>query len=228
MKSAAVILLINYCFYRKHLACIFLLPVAVFYYRLEKSELLHRKRQEARQQFKELLLLTVAGQKAGYSVENAFFKSYKDMENLFGRRSSICRMLIQLRAGLENHVSPGLIWREIGEMSDIAEIIEFSQVFSIAKESGGNMTVIMERTAGTIESKTETQQDIETLLSARRLEQKIMNAMPFLLMLYMNITSPGYFDGLYQTSAGMGIMTFCLVIYLAAYLLSVKLIKIKV
>lgn len=89
------------------------------------------------------------------------------------------------------------------------------------------MTVIMERTAETIGEKAETQKEIETLLSARKLEQKIMNVMPFLLMLYVNFTSPEYFAGLYSSMEGAFIMTFCLLIYLGACLIGIRITNIK-
>ena len=73
----------------------------------------------------------------------------------------------------------------------------------------------------------ETEKEIEVLLSARKLEQKIMNAMPFLIMLYVNLTSPGYFDKLYHSLAGTAVMTLCLGVYLGAYILSRKIAFVK-
>ena len=84
----------------------------------------------------------------------------------------------------------------------------------------------MERTAESISSKAETQKEIEALLSARKLEQKIMSAMPFLLMLYMNVTSPDYFDGLYHSVPGVILMSICLLLYLMAYRMGVKIIHV--
>lgn len=227
VKGIVVVLLLNYCFYQKMIAFIPLSVLGINFYKRERRELIHRKREEARQQFKELLLLTVTGQKAGYSVENAFLKSYEDMANLYGKESSICLMLTELKTGLSNNLKAADLWRNIGNASGIAEIKEFSEVFRIAKENGGNMTVIMERTAETIGEKAETQKEIETLLSARKLEQKIMNVMPFLLMLYVNFTSPEYFAGLYSSMEGAFIMTFCLLIYLGACLIGIRITNIK-
>lgn len=224
-KSMAVLFLLNFCFYRQLPTLIFLLPLICGFYRLEKKELLRKKKEEVRQQFKELLLLAVTGLRAGNSVENAFLNSCPEMEMLYGKESCICRMLLIFRGGLENHVSPEVLFREMGEDCEIEEIRDFSRVFSIAKETGGNMTVIMERTAKIIESRTETKKEIETLLSGRKLEQKIMNTMPFLLMMYMSLTSPGYFRGLYGTPEGVAVMTFCLGIYLCAYLMSLKIME---
>ena len=44
-----------------------------------------------------------------------------------------------------------------------------------------------------------------------------MNAMPIVLMLYVELTSPGYFSKMYHSGAGIGIMTAALAIYLLAY-----------
>lgn len=227
LKGLGVMLLVNYCFYRSSAAFFFLLPIGIGFYQMEKRELMQKKKEEARWQFKEMLLLVTAGQRAGYSVENAFLKSYGDLAGLFGENSSICLMLHQIRIGLDNRIPIGELWKRLGEQTDIAEIKEFAGVFSIAKESGGNMTVIMERTAEAIEIMTETQREIETLLSAGRLEQRLMNGMPFGLILYISITSPGYFDGLYYSAQGRVIMTFALVFYVAVFWLGTKIAEIK-
>lgn len=228
LKSIGITAVVNYCFYRMWTAFFLLLPLGFGYYQKQKKERMHRKQEELRQQFKELLYLTVAGQKAGYSVENAFLKSYEDMAGLYGEESGICRILRYLQSGLSNHVPASDLWKSIGEISGIAEIKEFAEVFVIAKGSGGNMTAVMERTAGAIGSRAETQKEIETLLSAGKLEQKIMNAMPFLLILYIEVTSPGYFNGLYHSIHGIAVMTSCLLVYLSAYIWGMKLVSVEI
>ena len=228
LKSMLVMGLINYCFYQNIWMFLPLLGIGAGYYRLEKKDLMHRKKETVRQQFKEMLLVAATGQKAGYSAENAFLSGYGDMAALYGSDSVICKMLAELKTGLENNLSLSGLWKKIGENCGIEEVVEFSQVFAIAKESGGNMTDIMERTALTLEGRMETRKEIEVLISAKRLEQKIMNAMPFMLMLYINVTSPGYFKSLYHSFTGMAVMTVCLMVYLAAYLAGVRLSGIEV
>lgn len=228
LKSILVMVVINYCFYRSWWMFFPLMAIGIGFYLKEYQELLHRKKEQIRQQFKDMLVLTVTGQKAGYSVENAFLNSYEDLSSLYGPYSSICRMITELKIGLENNLSVSELWKEIGASCEIEEIMDFAEVFFIAKSSGGNMTNIMERTVLTIERRAETQKEIETLLSAKKLEQKIMNVMPFALIFYISVTSPGYFSGLYHSPQGVVIMTFCFCIYLAAYLTGVRLSNIKV
>lgn len=227
-KSMTVITLVNYCFYQSLIAFVPLSVLGWAYFKRERQELFHQKKEEARQQFKEMLLLTVAGQKAGYSVENALINSYADMENLYGDQSSICLMLWEIQTGLKNNLPVENLWKDIGEASGIAEIKEFSEVFGIAKSSSGNMADIMEKTAEVIGDRAETQKEIETLLSERKLEQKIMNIMPFFLMIYINFTSPGYFESFYHSMEGTAVMTLCLLFYLAACLLGIRIISIEV
>ena len=83
----------------------------------------------------------------------------------------------------------------------------------------------MEKTADIIICKIEAEKEIGVLLSERRLEQKIMNFMPFLIMLYITITSPGYFSGLYRSFGGVLLMSAALAVYVLAYMLSVRMIS---
>lgn len=227
-KSAAAVVLLTFCFYRKAGAVLFLLPVGVMYYRRERGLLLGKKKDALLQQFKELLQLTVASLKAGYSVENAFLKGREDMTELFGEESGICRILGLLKRGLQNNRSLSGMWQEIGRTCQIEEISDFAEVFSVAKESGGNMVSVMEQVCSVIEGRAETKKEIAVMLSARILEQKIMDGMPFLIILYITVTSPGYFDACYSSPAGNVLMTGCLFLYLFAYYLSCHLVEVEV
>lgn len=222
-KSILIIFILNYFFYRSIWAFIPLSGVGFAYFRMEKKMLRQKKKEAAREQFKELLLLVSTGQKAGYSAENAFLSSYQDMKALFGEDSSVCHMICILKSGRENNVSFSGLWKQIGSQFEMREIIEFAQVYEISQKSSGNMAAVMEKTAGIIARKMETEKEIEVLLGARKYEQKIMNFMPFLIMLYISITSPGYFDKLYHSFIGVAVMTLCLAIYLGAYILSRKI-----
>ena len=226
-KSVLVMVILNYFFYQSLWAFIPLGGIGFLYWKMEEKALRCRKKELAREQFKELMLLASTGQKAGFSAENAFLSSYKDMKVLYGKDSSICRMLQILQSGKENNIAFSQLWKQIGNALAITEIREFAQIYEISQESSGNMASIMEKTADIIIHKIETEKEITVLLSARRLEQKIMNCMPFFIMLYISLTSPGYFDGLYHSFGGFMVMSICLAVYLLAYAMSVRMISIE-
>lgn len=227
-KSIIIVLILNYFFYQSIWAFFPLSGIGFLYYRLERKYLLDKKKEAVREQFKELMLLVSTSQRAGFSAENSFISSYNDLRALYGRDSSICQIIMMLKSGRENNIAFSKLWKQIGESLEIDEIREFSQVYEISQHSSGNMASVMDKTADIIVRKIETEKEIAVLLSAKKLEQKIMNIMPFAIMLYISIASPGYFQGLYHTISGVLVMSICLLVYLGAYILSVRIISIEV
>ena len=98
----------------------------------------------------------------------------------------------------------------------------------MAKRSGGNMTDIIGRTIAVISRKMDVEKEIDVLISSKRLEAGIMNIVPFFIIFYISITSNGFFDPLYHNVVGVILMTICMLVYFAAYLLSQKIVNITI
>ena len=220
--------LIGYFFYRSWIACIVLLPIVFLFLQRKKRELAKKQRQDLSVQFKDLILSVSANQKAGYSIENAFRESYKDMVMLYGEEGIICTELRHILTGLDNNVVLEKLLYSLGMRSGLPDVVQFADVFLIAKRNGGNMTDILAKTAAVIEQKTETDKEIQLMIGAKKMEQKIMNMVPFLIIFYISSTSKGFFDVLYHNLIGVIIMTVCLGFYLAAFLLSGRIVDIEV
>ena len=220
--------LIGYFFYRSWIACIVLLPIVFLFLQRKKRELAKKQRQDLSVQFKDLILSVSANQRAGYSIENAFRESYKDMVMLYGEEGIICTELRHILTGLDNNVVLEKLLYSLGMRSGLPDVVQFADVFLIAKRNGGNMTDILAKTAAVIEQKTETDKDIQIMIGAKKMEQKIMNMVPFLIIFYISSTSKGFFDVLYHNLIGVIIMTVCLGFYLAAFLLSGRIVDIEV
>lgn len=227
-EGAAVVGMIGYFFYRSLLACVFLIPAFAFLVREKKREEAKKRRQELSLQFKDLVLALSANVKAGYSIENALQESYRDMELLYSGDSSICMEVRHMLRGLENNVVLEQLLYDLGVRSHVPDIMQFADVFLIAKRSGGNLTEILEKTATVIEQKIETDKEIQLMISSKKLEQKIMNMVPFIIIFYIGTTSKGFFDVLYHNAIGVAVMTVCLFFYGAAYLLSKRIVEIEV
>lgn len=228
LEGIILIAMIGYFFYQSWIACLCLSPLLFLFLQEKKKELAKKRRQELSVQFKDLLLSVSANLKAGYSVENAFRESYRDIEMLYGRDSPICQEVRHITAGLENNVMLEKLLYGLGQRSHQTDIMQFADVFMIAKRSGGNMTDILAKTATVIEQKIETDKEIQLLISAKKMEQKIMNVVPFIIIFYVGTTSKGFFDVLYHNLIGIVIMTICLGFYGAAYLLSKRIVEIEV
>lgn len=219
---------VGYFFYRSWIACFCLLPAVGFFLKEKKRDLAARRRQELSIQFKDMIRALSANLKAGYSVENAFREAYRDMEMLYGAEAMICGEIRYILAGLDNNAVLENLLYGLGMRSGLADIMQFADVFGIARQSGGNMTDILARTAAVIEQKTETDKEIQIMISAKKTEQKIMNIVPFLIIFYVGTTSRGFFDVLYHNVIGIVVMTVCLGFYGAAYLMSKRIVDIEV
>ncbi len=205
------------------LAGMLLLP---FYCHFQESKLQKRKKEEFAHYFKEALQSMVAALKAGYSVENAFGESYKDMDYRFGRDNVMTRELLLISHQLKNSVSLEQLVDQLAEKTGVGDVKDFARIFRVAKRSGGDMARIMERSISMISRRMEMKEEIRMLVAAKKYEQQIMNLVPMGIIFYIRVSNPGYFDSLYHNLAGVLIMTATLALYLAAYLLSEKILEI--
>ena len=104
----------------------------------------------------------------------------------------------------------------------------FAAVFSTAKRSGGDMDKIIQTSARMIGDKIDVRKEIETTLSAKKAEQMIMSLMPAGIILYLQLTSPGFLEVLYGNPFGVCAMTVCLGIYGLSYWLGKRIVDIEV
>lgn len=204
-------------FYRSAWAMLPLSPVGVVCFREMHRERGRREREELVSQFRECILAVSASLQAGYSVENAFLESEQDMAQMYGREALICRELRLIRRGLNINISLEELLADLGGRSGCDEIVQFAEVFSIARRSGGNLAEIIGSSSELIGRKIDLRREINALLGGRKMELMIMKLMPFAILLYIELSSSGYFAALYHNFSGVLIMTGCLAVYLGAY-----------
>lgn len=210
-------------FYRSLWTSIFLWPIGVYVYQSNQKGKKVKRIQKLEMEFKDCILSVSANLRAGYSIENAFLESQNDMLLLYGKDSLITKELRHIQKGISNNRSLESILQEFGERSTNVRIKEFGEVFCIARKSGGNLPEIIQATVQVICEEIAIKQDIQVMISGRILEQKIMNVIPFVLVMYIELANPGFFEVLYYNITGYLVMTVCLAVYISAYFLSIKI-----
>lgn len=226
LEGVGLILLTAWLFYHSWIAVLCMLPLVIPWCRMRLGEYRQQKGGELSLQFCEALASLITSMRAGYSVENAVRECLSEMRFQYGADAVICRELAQVETGLDNRIPVEKLFQEFAARAQIEEIDEFAQVFSIAKRSGGNMTDILSRTSHLIAQRIEAEEEIAVMLSSRRMEQKIMSAVPYVIILYISLTNRGFFDVLYHSAAGVLFMTVCLSVYIAACLAGRKISEI--
>lgn len=226
IKSILLVLFFSFFFYRSVWAMGILLPVGFFYYKKLLEDREEKRRREVSTQFQECLQSIATNLRAGYSIENAFLESIADMKLLFGENGFIVRELRLMKKGIKNNISLETLLLSFGDRSQVTAIKEFGELFLIAKRGGGNMIEIIGSTATLIQEKMEVDRQIDILLSAKKMEQNIMECIPFVIILYVGVTSRGFFDVLYHNPLGIVVMSVCLILYIISYMMAEKIMKI--
>lgn len=214
-------------FYRSGTAALLLSPLAVPYSIYRRKGDRKKENRILSGQFRELLESVNNALRAGDSPENAFREGYREMVYEYGEHAPISREMSRVAGGLDNRIPLEKLLDDFAGRAGTEEIREFAEVFRIAKRGGGNMTEILTRTSELIGQRLDVENEIYIMLGNRRLEQRIMDVTPFMIIFYIGITSPGFFDVLYHNPEGVLFMTLCLGAYMGALVFSEKILDVK-
>ena len=195
---------------------------------MQKKRLKKKRLRQLSLEFKDGIQLLASYLSAGYSLENAVSMSAAELKDLYGKEGMASAEFEEIgrRAKMNRPVEEGLM--DFGERSGLEDISNFAQVVSAAKRRGGGMVEMINQTAGMIRDKIQVQEEIHTMTAAKVFEQQVMSAVPFLIVLYIDITSPGFFDIMYETPGGRWVMTLCLGLYGTALILAGQILDIEI
>ncbi|MBO5550735.1 MAG: type II secretion system F family protein [Lachnospiraceae bacterium] len=224
----ALCALTAYVFYRSLPAFAVLLPGIFPYAKYRRSWEEQNRRSLLSMQFRESILAVSTALNAGYSVENAFIEAYRDMKEMYGDDAPITLEFYRIVLRLRDNEQIEYIIRDLGRRSEIEDINDFAAVFEAAKRIGGDMTKIIKKASANISEKIDVKREIETSMSARRLELRVMEVVPFGILLYLQTGSSDFISILYRDIAGRMLMTAALAVYLAGVYMAEKIINIEV
>lgn len=232
VRAVAVYLVLDGCiaflFYQSLIPFAAGLLLFPLYWRREKQRLVRSRQDLLKRQFKDCLRSVSGALRAGYSMENAWREAQGDMEQQYGADSDVCMELGQIRHQLDCNVPLEQLVEDWGRRSHVEDMEQFGEIFSFAKRSGGDFIGIISDTVTRLTDKMELQQELESSLSARRLEQRIMNIVPLFILGFVRFSSGEFLEALYHNPLGIAVMTGCLMIYGGAFLWAERLIRIRV
>lgn len=228
VQVATYIVLIAIAFYNSMLLLVITLPLSVVIPFFQKTELIKKRKEKLLNEFKDFLRILKSFLEASYSVENSFALSIKEMTMLHGKDSMMVKELRSIVAQLKLNKPIDKVFKKFADKTHVEDIIDFSEVFIISKLHGGNISKIISNTINVINDKIEVKIEIDTVTASKRFEQKVMNLLPFLIIIYMNISSSSFLMPLYTTITGRLLMTFALVVYFISVKISKNILDIEV
>jgi len=227
-KALGITVVTVWLYYRSLWLTLLLLPLFIWHFRMMEEECVRKKEMEFQVQFKEAIQAVSAALNTGYSVENAFREAQKELKLIYPETARISKELLFIIRQLRIHVPMEQILEELGMRVQIEDVRNFVIVFAAAKKNGGNMIAIIQDTVRQIGDKIDVKREIDTILAAKRYEFRVMSAIPYAIIGYMSFSFPEFMDSLYGNIFGIGVMTVCLGIYMGAYYLGVRMIRIEV
>lgn len=217
-----------YLFYNTWIAAIFMIPVSIFYFHQWRDDICRQKEQEFREQFQNGMQTMASALKVGYSVENAIRETEKDLRTLYVEDSRILQEFGRMIHELEMNFTAEQVLKEMSERIHQEDVENFVTVFATAKRTGGDSISILKNAVKIIGDKIEVEREIQTLLSAKKLEFHVMCVIPLGMVLYMRMAFPEFLSVLYGGIPGIILMTACLGVYAFAWRLGSKMIQIEV
>lgn len=218
---------ISYLFYENVLISVLVTPLSIFYKKKQKQLKIRERKWQLNLKFREGLTALCGALNAGYSIENSFISAKKDLQLLYGEEELIVKEFEGITAGLAMNQNVEELLMNLGERSQVEDIVLFAEVFSVCKRTGGDLLQVISATLETIEDKIEVKRQIKTLTAAKRLEARIMSVVPLGIIVYMKLFSGGLLEPLYHNFFGIILMTGLLAVYLAAYELSERIVDIE-
>ena len=180
-------------------------------------------------QFKDMLYSLSSAVSAGNSVERALVIARDDMVSQYGESNVFIVQELEL---MVSRISINLniedVFADFAERSGLEDIKTFADIFEVAKRTGGNLVQIIRRTTDVIADKIEVETEIDTALSGKKMEQKVVTIMPIALTLFMTVSTDGFMDPIFTTLSGRLVSTVALALILAGALWSNSITNIEI
>lgn len=196
--------------------------------RIYRKSRIKARKDQLTSQFIDALKSIGNAMSAGYSMENACLEAQKEMELLYGTEAYMYQEMAEINRSQKMSVALEKSIEEFANRTKNEDIMSFSQIFSFAKRNGGSMVEIIESTTYKINAKYETQKEIEVSIAAKKMEQRVMSALPIFMVAYLRLTSPEYLSRIYGNALGITFMTGCLMVYAIALIGAERIMDIKV
>lgn len=220
--------MLAFLFYDTWIAAIALLPVSILYLHQWRDDCCRRKEAEFREQFRDAMQSMAAALKVGYAVENAIRTTEKELHALYGKETRIRTEFEQMVHKLDMNRSAEQVLQEFARQVKQEDAEHFAIVFAASKRMGGDSISILKSTTRMLGDKMEVEREIQTMLAAKQLEFRVMCVIPLGMVFYMRLAFPEFLSVLYGSPAGVVMMTICLGVYILAYQMGKRMIRIEV
>ncbi len=228
--AAVVIFIVGMIFYHMVPLALILSLVALLFPKIRTKQIIQKRKRALNIQFKDLLYALSASMTAGRSLEMAFADALRDLEVLYPdpetpimRETAYIIQCIRMNMTVEDAIS------QFARRAHIEDVANFADVIRICKRSGGNLIEVIRSTSQMISDKIETKNEIETVITAKKFESRIMTCTPIAMVAILSAASPDYMAPVFAfPGPGPFVMTIAVVMFVIAFFIGEKIMDIEV
>lgn len=200
----------------------------VFFTDRYKRHLAIKRKNLMRNQFGDLLYALSASVATGRQLRIALQDAYVNLGYMYNANTPLMEELKMMNKSMtENREREQIILTGFAERSGVPDIQSFVDVYLSCRQAGSDLNQVIANASQVLMEKMSIEREIRVMTSQKQFEGKIISAMPILVILFLNLSSPGYLDVMYQTGFGRLIMTMALIGIFFAYLLTEKITNIE-
>jgi len=228
LQGILIIFVVSYLFYGRWICTILFSPYLIRYIKSWEKQTMKKRQEAFRLQFKEAIQSISAGLNVGCSVENALREAHKDLRAMYSKDEMILKELSYMIRQMQMNVTAETALEEFAARTGDEDVQTFVTAFNLAKRSGGDTMEIIRNVVRQMGEKIDVEREIQTVISAKKMELRIMAVIPFAMIVYLRLSFPEFLSVLYGNMAGIIIMSVCLAIYLVAYEVGKRIVDIEV
>lgn len=203
------------------------LVAGVLYLPIRTKQIMKKKQNDLKLQFRELLDALATSIGSGKNVVDSFKAARDDLRVIYSEETAIIKELDVILDGITNNVDVEKSLLDFGIRSGLDDIISFANVFETCYRKGGNIKDVIKNTQQIITEKMEVEMEIQTIVAGAKNEQMIMTVMPIALIAIIKMMSPE-FAANFATPSGIISTTIAVVMFIVAYFVGNIVLAIKI
>jgi tight adherence protein B len=181
-----------------------------------------RRFREFQQKLPEALDLMVSALRAGHSMVGALGAAARESPEPIGREFRICfeeqNFGIDLRTAIENLI----------DRVPLQDVRMITTAMLINKESGGNLSEVLEKTAQVIRERFRLQQQIRVHTAQGRLTGWVLSLLPVILGTVLYLENPAYMKVLFTHPGGQKALALAVAMNLTGLLVIRKIVNVRI
>ncbi|MBQ2900476.1 MAG: hypothetical protein IJE49_01350 [Agathobacter sp.] len=227
LKSIGITAVIMLLFYRSIGAGILFPVIGFLVFRQSQEASQEAAKARLQEEFLHGIGVLNSSLQAGLSMENAWKEVEKETRVLYGKESEFYLEIKEMNQRVAHNMPIEKLFLDFAYRCRLEDIIQFAELLEFGKRSGSNWKKIIDVTANQMTEQQEAKQQIEVMVAEKKMEQQVMNVMPLGLLAFLQFSAWDYMAVLYHNWFGVICMTIFLVGYVAAIILSQKILKVE-